>query len=114
MRNVLLGTILLACWVGPAGAASDRFVAYNLTSTTDLTGLYLAPAGTENWGPNQVLTDKDKVLDHGERLRLSGITRGRYDVKVTFGKDRSCVKHGIDLTQDPTFDIRDEDLAHCR
>ena len=106
-----LAALLLA---GVAAAAADRFVAFNLTTTTDLTGLYLAPAGTRHWGPNQVLNDPDKVWEHSERLKLSGIVRGRYDAKVTDGRGRVCIKPGIDLTQDLTFDIRDADLARCR
>ena len=110
----LAGAIVLAGWQAREAQAADRFFAFNLTTTTDITGLYLAPAGTGNWGPNQVLNDPDKVLDHSERLKLTGITRGRYDVKVTYGKDRTCVKPGIDLTKDLTFDIRDADLAKCK
>ena len=113
MRRVLCWAILLAGWAATASAA-DRFVAYNNTSTTDFDGLYMAPAGTGQWGPNQVLSDKDKVLDHGERLRLSGITRGQYDVKVTFGPGRSCIRRGVDLTADLSFDLRDDDLTGCR
>lgn len=111
--GVLLALLLAGAAV-PAGAASDRFVAFNLTATTDITGLYLAPAGTENWGPNQVLNDPDKVLEHGERLKLTGIRHQRYDARIVFAKGRTCVKHGIDLTRDPTFDIRDADLAACK
>ncbi len=98
---------------GPA-AAADHFVAYNLTSSTPITGLALAPAGTQDWGPDQVLNDPDKVLDTSERLKLRGIARGRYDVRLTFGKGQACVKHGIDLTHDQSFDIRDADLAACK
>jgi hypothetical protein len=113
MRVLLLASVLvLAC--GSALAAGDRFYVYNSTTTTDLTGIYLAPAGTGQWGPNQVLNDNDKTLDHSERLRLRGIARGRYDVKVTFGEGRTCIKRNVDLTQDLTFEIRDADLAGCR
>ncbi len=105
---LLLGT------AGPAGAASDRFVAFNMTATTDITGLFLAPAGTGNWGPNQVLNDPDKVLEHGERLKLSGVRHERYDARIVSAKGKTCIKHGIDLTRDPTFDIRDADLADCK
>ena len=113
MRYGVIGAILLAGWTGAAVAAS-RFAAFNMTATTDFDGVYLAPAGTQDWGPNQALNDSDKQLQHGERLRLKGITHGRYDVKVTWGTGHSCIKHGVDLTRDPTFDIRDTDLAKCR
>lgn len=112
MRAVTLAAaLLLGC--GPAWAAGDRFFAYNLTTATDLSSLALAPAGTQHWGPNQVLNDKDKTLEHNERVRLLGIGRGRYDAKFTDEKGRTCVKRNIDLTHDLTFDIRDADLAAC-
>lgn len=113
MRRSLVGAILLAGMAGTALAA-DHFAAYNSTATTDFTGLYLAPAGTQAWGSNQALNDPDKALQHGERLRLNGLTHGRYDVKVTWGDGRSCIKRDIDLTKDLSFDIRDGDLARCR
>jgi hypothetical protein len=115
IRNLLLavaGGLVLAGTHG--AAAADRFYAYNLSTSTDLDGLYLAPAGTTDWGPNQALNDKDKSLEHGERLRLTGIARGHYDAKLTYGQGHVCIKRGIDLTRDLTFDIRDSDLANCR
>jgi hypothetical protein len=113
-RGGIMLALLAVGMAVPAGAASDRFVAFNMTATTDITGLYLAPAGTESWGPNQVLNDPDKVLEHGERLKLTGIKHQRYDARIVFAKGKTCVKHGIDLTRDPTFDIRDADLAACK
>jgi hypothetical protein len=112
-----LGVVLLValCWLGPLGAtAADRFFAYNLTTSTDFVGVFLAPAGTLAWGVNQALNDRDKALDPGERLAITGISRGRFDVKLQDRQGRICIKHGIVLTTDTTFDIRDSDLADCR
>ena len=114
MRHGLIGAILLAGWAGAAIAATDRFAVFNMTATTDFSGVSLAPAGTQDWGPNQALNDPDKELQHGERLRLRGVTRGRYDVKFSWGDGKTCIKRDVDLTRDPTFDIRDDDLAKCR
>jgi len=105
--------LLLAAVPGLALAAG-QFIAFNNTTITNFDGLYLAPAGTDRWGPNQALNDKDHSLDHGERLRLKGIAPGRYDVRLTWGNGLSCIKHGVDLTVDHTFDVRDADLAACR
>src|SRR3954468_5519804 len=43
----------------PAQAA-DRFYVYNMTTATEFKGIYLAPAGTTDWGRNQTLNDKDQ------------------------------------------------------
>ncbi len=97
----------------PAGAA-EKFYAYDLTTSSDFTEVYLAPAGTEQWGKNQALNDSDKALNVTERLLLTGIGHKVYDVKLVDQKGRTCIKRGVDLTQDKTFDIREADLAGCQ
>lgn len=94
--------------------AADRFSGFNNTTSTVFTGVYLAPAGTGKWGPNEALNDKDKVWDAGERLAVRNISRGKFDLKVVDRSGRACIKHGLDLTEDLTFEIRDEDLAICK
>src|ERR1700721_498332 len=44
---------------------------WNLTTAT-VSGFELSPAGKDNWGPNPALNDKDKEVDHDERLRITG------------------------------------------
>src|SRR5690242_12258496 len=83
---------------------------WNLTTAT-ITGFQLSPAGENAWGPNQTLNDKDKEVDHDERLRLTGITPGRYDAKVSYGDKRQCVVRDIDIKADAVFSISDKDLA---
>jgi hypothetical protein len=94
--------------------AADRFFAYNQTTAADFTGVYLAPEGTTRWGPNEALNDKDKRWDSGERLIIRNASRSRFDLKLVDQTGRTCLKKGVDLTQDTTFDIRDDDLAACR
>jgi hypothetical protein len=40
--------------------------------------------------------------------------RAQFDLKVRDRAGHSCIKHGIDLTKDTSFDIGDADLAACR
>ncbi|MGH7119683.1 MAG: hypothetical protein ACREFP_11955 [Acetobacteraceae bacterium] len=97
----------------PAAWAGPNYFAYNDTAVTSFSGVYLAPAGTVTWGPNQALNDDDKELDFGERLTLTGLTPGKYDVKLVDKKGRTCMLHGIDLTKARSFDIRDPALTGC-
>ena len=99
--------------VQPASGAGQKFFAYNNTTRTDFTGVYLAPAGTQNWGPNQALNDKDKSLDSGERLTLTGLSPGRFSVKLVDHAGRTCVLQSVDLTKDSSFEIRDAQLSDC-
>ena len=90
MRWGLALIVVLAC-AGEAAAQSKgkgiRF--WNLTSET-ISGFQLSPAGKTEWGPNQTLNDKDKEVDHDERLRITGVEPGRYDAKVSYPTARQC------------------------
>lgn len=93
--------------------AADRFLGFNNTTSTVFTGVYLAPAGSDAWGPNQALNDKDKSWDFGERLVIKDLSPGIFDLKIVDRSGRICVKHGVDLTKDRTFEVRDGDLSSC-
>jgi hypothetical protein len=97
-----------------ARAATPRSFAYNETTNTDFSGVYFAPAGTQNWGPNQASNDKDGALDTSERLTLTGLQPGHYDVKLVDKRGRVCVVKGVDLMKERSFEIRDNDLKDCR
>ena len=85
---------------------------WNLTTET-ISGFQLAPAGKTDWGPNQCLNDKDKEVDHDERLRISGIEPGRYDAKVSYPNARQCIVRDIEIKADAVFSIADKDLKDC-
>ncbi|MDU6135965.1 MAG: hypothetical protein E6645_12300, partial [Bradyrhizobium sp.] len=71
------------------------------------------PAGENKWGPNQTLNDKDKELDHDERLKLTGIEPGRYDAKVSYAGDRQCIVRGLDIKAEAVISVADKDLKEC-
>src|SRR5262245_24515677 len=51
---------------------------WNLTLYT-VTSLQFSAPGQNAWGKNQCENDDDKTVDHNERLRITGLTPGRYD-----------------------------------
>lgn len=85
---------------------------WNLTSAT-ITGFQLSPVGKDAWGPNLTLSDKDKEVDHDERLRITGVEPGHYDAKVSYGDKRSCMVRDIEIKPDAVFSISDKDLTDC-
>jgi hypothetical protein len=85
---------------------------WNLTSAT-ISGFELSPAGKNAWGPNQTLNDKDKEVDHDERLRITAIEPGRYDAKVRYRDARQCFVRDIEIKADAVFSISDKDLKDC-
>jgi hypothetical protein len=85
---------------------------WNLTSAT-VSGLQLSPAGKNEWGPNQTLNDKDKTVEHDERLPITGVEPGRYDAKLTYPNARQCVVRNIEIKANAAFSISDKDLKDC-
>ena len=113
LAALTLGLAVATAGMASAWAAANYF-AYNQTAVTEFPGVYMAPAGTSKWGPNQALNDDDKALDFGERLTLTGLSPGVYDVKLVDRKGRTCIMHGVNLTTATSFDIRDSDLTDCK
>ena len=85
---------------------------WNLTTAT-ISNFQLSPAGKDSWGPNQALNDRDKEVDHDERLRITGVEPGRYDARVGYRDSRQCLVRGIEIKADAVFSIADKDLKDC-
>ncbi|MEA2886697.1 MAG: hypothetical protein QOD11_1057 [Bradyrhizobium sp.] len=85
---------------------------WNLTTAT-ISNFELSPAGKDSWGPNQALNDRDKEVDHDERLRIIGIEPGRYDARVGYRNSKQCLVRDIEIKADAVFSISDKDLKDC-
>jgi hypothetical protein len=94
------------------GAERLRF--WNLTAVT-ISKLYLAPTGTKDWGPDQCQNDPDGMVDPDERLTLTGITPGLFDVKLIDKAGRTCIVPNIELKggRPYAFSIEESDLKNC-
>ena len=110
MRLIL--ALLALVLAGSATAAGKGVRLWNLTGAT-ISGFQLSPAGKNEWGENQTLNDKDKEVDHDERLRITGVEPGRYDAKVTYPDARQCLVRDIEIKADAVFSIADKDLKDC-
>jgi hypothetical protein len=108
-------TIALALTITAAQAQSQRRSGmrfWNLTLYT-LTSLQFSPAGQNAWGKNQCENDDDKTVDHDERLRITGLTAGRYDAKLVDRIGRTCVVKDVDV-KDGVFAIEEKQLTDCQ
>ncbi len=112
MRAASLAVLLAAAAAPVMAQAPMRF--WN-TSTRIFTGVFLAPAGTGQYGPNQALNDSDRSVSADERLKLTGVAPGRYDVRLVDGAGRSCVVPGVDVVGNKpyAFSIGEDQLRHC-
>jgi len=99
---------------GPA-RAEERLAFWNLTSST-ITSLVMAPAGSGRFGPNQCANDRDGAVDHDERLRLTGITPGRYDLRLTRKGGTVCTVRNVEAKPGGryAFALSDDDLSDCK
>jgi hypothetical protein len=112
MRLILASIALLLAGTGTLFAQGKGIRLWNLTSST-ISGFQLSPAGKNEWGANQTLNDKDKEVDHDERLRITGVEPGRYDARVTYPDARQCLVRDIEIKADAVFSIADKDLKNC-
>ncbi len=96
------------------GHAADRLRFWNLTTVT-IQELYLAPTGTTQWSANQCANDRDGTVDPDERLTITGLSPGRYDVKLKDKKGRTCTVSGVELVSGKpyAFSLSDKDLTSC-
>jgi hypothetical protein len=97
-----------------ASLAADRKGArlWNLTLHT-IVSLQLSPAGQQAWGRDQCENDRDHEVDHDERLRLTGLAPGRYDVRFKDKTGRLCVVRDVDVQDGAIISIEEKDLSGC-
>jgi hypothetical protein len=113
MNRWILAAALMLASTSQLAAQGKGIRFWNLTTAT-ISSLELSPAGKDSWGPNQTLNDKDREVDHDERLRITGVEPGRYDAKVSYRDKRHCVVRDIEIKADSVFSIADKDLTDCR
>jgi hypothetical protein len=112
MKRWVVATLVTLAAPSPLAAQGKGIRFWNLTTST-VSGLQLSPAGKNAWGPNQTSNDKDNEVDHDERLRITGIEPGRFDVKISYRDKRECVVRDVDIRADAVFSIADKDLTEC-
>jgi hypothetical protein len=109
-KIALTALALAATSAALAQSRPTRF--WNLTRHT-ISEFYLAPAGTENFGPNQCRNDKDGTVDPDERLRITGIASGTYDAKLKDVSGRACLLRNIKVEAGEIFSIEEKELTAC-
>jgi hypothetical protein len=112
MIRWILGAALVLTSASELVAQGKGIRFWNLTTAT-ISGFQLSPAGKDSWGLNQTLNDKDKEVDHDERLRITGVDPGRYDAKISYRDKRQCLVRDIEIKADSVFSIVDKDLKDC-
>ena len=114
LRRGLFALIVFGL-VGSSVLAQDRkgIRFWNLTLYT-ITTFQMSPARADNWGPDQCKNDRDGTVDHDERLRITGIEPGRYDVKLADKIGRVCIVRNVEVKDGAVFSIEERQLTDCR
>ena len=110
VRTTALTVLILASVPAAALAKDTRF--WNLTANT-ITSLQLSPAGKNDWGRNQADNDRDRTVDHDERLKITDTAAGVYDVKFVDKSGRTCVVPNIEVKTGSIFTIEEKTLKDC-
>ncbi len=88
---------------------------WNLTGV-DITELQLAPAGSDKFGDNQTKNDDNNQAEADERLPLTDVTAGVYDVRLKDKDGRACLIKNVDVkdTGPYSFSIEADQLTNCK
>jgi hypothetical protein len=96
MRRAVL---ILAIWASATGwvfaAAGKGIRFWNLTAST-ISSLQLSLSGKDQWRKNPCENDADGTVDHHERLKITGIEPGKYDVRLA-NKQGRCASFAISI-----------------
>jgi len=112
-KYVAAGLAILG-FCSPALAQADvkPMKIWNLTAST-IVDLRLAPSGSNKFGRNLTLDDKDKEIEIDERLTLRNIDPGLYDAQIKLKNGRKCALAGLKLDVGAIVSIEEKDLANC-
>jgi hypothetical protein len=114
MRRTAWLVLATALMLSAADAADRKGVRFwNLTLHT-IVNLQMSPAGQEAWGRDQCENDRDHEVDHDERLRITDVAPGRYDVRFKDKSGRTCTVKDIDVIDGGIFSIEEKDTSDCR
>ena len=112
MQKIMFMVLALAAMSSLASAQGRPTRFWNLTRHT-ISEFYLAPAGTTSWGPNQCKNDKDGTVDPDERLRITRVAPGSYDIKLKDVSGRTCLVRSIKVEAGEIFSIEENELTSC-
>jgi hypothetical protein len=109
-RTLIPAIFILASVATDASAKDTQF--WNLTANT-ITSFQFSPPGKNEWGRNQADNDRDRTVDHDERLKITDTEAGIYDVKFSDKNGRTCVVPNVQVKAGAIFSIEEKELKGC-
>jgi hypothetical protein len=110
MRFKKLQMALLAAAFIPSVALANKVVFVN-KSSWDITEIYFSSAKSKNWGEDHL---EDEILANGESLTLTGVSKGKWDVRVVDEDGDECIIEDVAINSNDKWVIEDDDLLACQ
>ena len=107
-RTLSFGLALSALIALPAFAAN---VEVENRSSWDIHEIYFSPSSQEDWGEDYLGRE---VLKHGMTLTLTGVSSGRWDIRLVDEDADVCVLEDVRITASETWVVTDDDLLACQ
>ena len=104
-----IATGVLFLTLGSTIAVAKDTLFWNLT-VNKITKLQLSVPGKDNWGPDQTANDSDHSVDADERLKITDVVTGTYDVLFSDDKKRSCKVGEVKIEVGHIFSIGEDQL----
>jgi hypothetical protein len=95
------------------GAESGESIALRNLTSVPITQVYILPAGQNTFSADQIALIPGGAVDHDEILKLTGISPGRYLLRVTDNTGRGCWVCNIILEANQVVPVQDKDLTDC-
>ena len=110
MKKVLVaaGLSLFAMHAVPAFAATINI---ENKSSWEIHEIYFAPSSQDDWGDDHL---GKKVLKPGMTLTLTGVTAGKWDVRLVDEDEDECIIKNQQISASEKFSIDDDDLLGCQ
>ncbi|VVO43440.1 hypothetical protein [Pseudomonas fluorescens] len=80
-------------------------------SSWEIHELYFAPSSQDDWGDDHL---GEQVLKPGMSLTLTGVTAGKWDVRLVDEDKDECIVKNQKISSSETFSIGDDDLLGCQ
>jgi hypothetical protein len=113
MRTTTMMLAVSICAAASGALAAAKPTQFWNLATATVTKLEISRAGANAFGPNQTANDPDGVVDHDERLKITGVTTGVYDLRLTLKDGRTCFARKVEIREGKVFSIEDKDLTDC-
>lgn len=110
MKFPSLKAALLASALIPSFAFASQVVFVN-QSSWELTHIYFAPSKSKDWGDDHL---EDETLAKGDSLTLTGVSKGKWDVRVIDEDGDECIISDVMINSNDKWVIKDDDLLACQ